>query len=113
MIVEVGETSRLDLATIEVELQKIIEMIVERKNVTLVPKSKENEHVKGHVEIDASGIFILTYNILPTHFLYLKGWVGFVLGKFVFTIPLLILVPKFLPHLPFPCEKMGGEFFLV
>jgi hypothetical protein len=31
----------------------------------------------GHVEIDVSDIFILTYNLLPTYFLYLKRWVGF------------------------------------
>jgi hypothetical protein len=34
--VEVGETFILDLATIEVDLQKTIEMIVEQKNVALV-----------------------------------------------------------------------------
>jgi hypothetical protein len=32
-------------------------------------------------------------------------------GKFVFAIPLLILVFKLKPHLPFPCEKVGGAFF--
>jgi hypothetical protein len=32
--VEVGKTSSIDLATIEVDLQKTIEMIVEQENVT-------------------------------------------------------------------------------
>jgi hypothetical protein len=36
---------------------------------------------------------------------------GFFFGKFVFAIPLLILVFKLLPHLPLPCEKVGGAFF--
>jgi hypothetical protein len=35
--VEVGETSIANLATIEVDLQKIIKMIVEQENVTLAP----------------------------------------------------------------------------
>jgi hypothetical protein len=37
---------------------------------------------------------------------------GFVFGKFVFAIPLVIMVLKLLPHLPSPCEKVGGAFFL-
>jgi hypothetical protein len=109
--VEVRETSTTNLATIEVDLQKIIKMIVEQENVVIAPKSKEDENVIRHVEIDASDIFILIYNLLPTHPLYLKGWVGFVFGKFVFAILLLILVFKLLPHLPFKCEKVDGAFF--
>ncbi len=50
---------------------------MEQENGALVSKLKEDEHVIGHVEIDASDIFILTYNLLPTHPLYLKGWMGF------------------------------------
>ncbi len=76
-IVEVKETSTIDLATIEVNMQKTIEMIVEQENVTLVLELEEYEHVIGDVEIDVGDIFILTYNLLPTHPLYLKGWVGF------------------------------------
>jgi hypothetical protein len=86
-------------------------MIVEQQNVALVLKVEEDEHILRHVEIDVGDIFILIYNLLPTHPLYLKGWVGFVFDKFVFVIPLFILVFKFLPHLPFPCEKVGGAFF--
>jgi hypothetical protein len=86
---------------------------MEQKNVDFAPKPKEDEHVRGHVEIDAGQIFIITYNLLPTHPFYLRGWVGFVFGKFVFTILLIILVFKLLPHLPFPCEKAGGSIFLV
>jgi len=86
-------------------------MIVEQENVIIVLKVEEDEHIIGHVEIDASDIFILIYNLLPTHPFYLRGWVGFVFCKFVFVILLLILVLKFLPHLPFPCEKVGGAFF--
>jgi hypothetical protein len=111
--VEVGKTSTIDLAAIEVDLQKTIKMVVEQENVVFVLEPKEDEHVIGHVEIDASHILIITYNLLPTHPLYLRGWVGFVLGKFVFAILLLILVLKLLPHLPFPCEKVGGAIFLV
>jgi hypothetical protein len=85
---------------------------MERENVTLAPKLGEDEHVIRHVEIDASDNFILTYNLLPTHPLYLRGWVGFFFGKFVFAIPLLILLFKLLPHLPFPCEKVGGTFLV-
>jgi hypothetical protein len=40
-------------------------MILEQENVALVSKLKEDEHVIGHVEIDAGDIFILTYNLLP------------------------------------------------
>jgi hypothetical protein len=57
---------------------------MEQENVVLVLKLKEDEHVIEHVEIDARDIFILTYNLLPTHPFYLRGWVGFVFGKFVF-----------------------------
>jgi hypothetical protein len=85
-------------------------MIVEQENVVIILELK---HVIGHVEIDAGDIFILIYNLLPTHPFYLQGWVGFVFGKFVFAIPLLIKVFNFLPHFPFPCEKVGGAFFLV
>jgi len=60
-------------------------MIVEQENVVLVLELKEDEHV----QIDACDIFILTYNLLPTHPFYLRGWVGFFFGKFVFAIPLL------------------------
>ncbi len=52
---------------------------MEEENVTIVSMWKEDEHVIKHVEIIASDIFILTYNLLPTHPLYLKGWVGFFL----------------------------------
>ncbi len=86
-------------------------MIVEQENVVFVLEAKEDEHIIGHVEIDAGYIFILIYNLLPTHPLYLRGWVGFVFGNFLFVIPLLNLVLKILPHLSFPCEKVGGAFF--
>jgi hypothetical protein len=87
-------------------------MIVEQEYIVFASKLKEYEHVIRHVEIDVSDICILNHNLLPTHPLYLKGWVDLVFGKFVFEIPLLIMVIKLLPHLPFPCEKVGGEFFL-
>jgi hypothetical protein len=85
-------------------------MIVEQENVE---ELEEDKHILGHVEIDVGDIFVLTYNLLPTHPLCLRGWVGFVFGKFVFVIPLLILVLELLPHLPFPCEKVGEDFLLV
>ncbi len=44
---------------------------MEQKNVDFAPKPKEDEHVRGHVEIDAGQIFIITYNLLPTHPFYL------------------------------------------
>jgi hypothetical protein len=81
---------------------------MEQENVAFVSELKEDEHVIRHVEIDAGGIFIVTYNLLPTYPLYLKRWVGFFWH--VFTVPLLILVLKLLPHLPSPCKKMGGAF---
>jgi hypothetical protein len=109
--VEVGETSIANLAIIEIDLQKTIKMIVEQENVTLVLEPKEDEHVVRHVEIDVSDIFILTYNLLPTHPLYLRRWLGFCFGRFMFAIPLFIQVLKLLPHLHFPCEKVGGAFF--
>jgi hypothetical protein len=56
--IEVGETSTIDFATIEVDLQKNIEMMVEQENVALASKPEEDEHVIEHVEIDASDIFI-------------------------------------------------------
>jgi hypothetical protein len=108
--VEVGETSTSNFTIIEIDLQKFIEMIVEQENVVFVLKPKEDEHVIGHVEIHASDIFILTYNLLPTH--PLKKTPSF-FAKFVFAIPLLILVFKLLPHLPSPCEKVGGTFFSI
>jgi hypothetical protein len=52
-------------------------MIMEQENVVLVSELEEDEHVIRHVEIDASDILILTYNLLPTHPLYLRGQVGF------------------------------------
>ncbi len=66
--VEVGETSIADVVRIEVDLHKTIEMIVEKKNVTisLVPKqNNEDEHVIKHVDMDACDILNLTYNLLP------------------------------------------------
>ncbi len=75
--VEVGETFITNLATIEVDLQKTIEMIMEEENVVFASVQKEDEHVIGHIKVDVHDIFILTYNLLPTHPLYLKGWVGF------------------------------------
>jgi hypothetical protein len=85
--VEVGETFTIDLATIEIDMQKTIEFIVEQENIVFAPEPKEDEHVIRHVEIDVGDIFILTYNLLPAHPLYLKGCVGFFLRKFVFAIP--------------------------
>jgi hypothetical protein len=35
---------------------------------------------------------------------------GFFLVKFLVAIPLLIVVFKHLPHLPSPCERVGGFF---
>jgi hypothetical protein len=96
-IVEVGKTSTTNLATIEVNMQKTIEMVVEQENVAIVLELEEDEHVIGDVEIDACDIFILTYNLSPTHPLYLKEQVGFFLGNFVFAIPLLNLIIKLLP----------------
>ncbi len=60
--VEVGEASRIDLVTIEVDLQKTIDIIVEQENVVIASVLEENEHVIGHVEIDVDDIFILSYN---------------------------------------------------
>jgi hypothetical protein len=54
---------------------------MKQKNVVLAPEPKEDEHVIGHVEIDVGDIFILTYNLLPTHPFYLKRWVGFFLAN--------------------------------
>jgi hypothetical protein len=56
---------------------------MEQENVALALKLEEDQDVIGHVEIDASDIFILTYNLLPSHLLYLRGWVGFFLGNCV------------------------------
>jgi hypothetical protein len=67
--VEVGETFTIELATIEVDLQKTIDMILEQENVVIASMLKENEHVIKHVEIDVDDIFILIYNLLPTHLL--------------------------------------------
>jgi hypothetical protein len=78
--VEIGETFTIDLATIEVDLQKTIEMIVEEENVALVSVQEEDEHVIRHVEIDVGDILILTYNLLPTHPFYFRGWVSFFLA---------------------------------
>jgi hypothetical protein len=63
--VEVGETSIAYLTTIEVNLQKTIEMIVEQENVVFASKPYEDEYVIGHVEINASDIFIVIYNYYP------------------------------------------------
>ncbi len=52
-------------ANVEVDLENIIEMIVEQKNVPLASMLEEDEHVIGHVEIDVGDIFILTYNLFP------------------------------------------------
>jgi hypothetical protein len=81
MNVEVKETSIANLTIIEVDLQKTIKIIMEEKNVALALVQEEDEHVIGHVQINVNDIFILTYNLLPTHLLYLKGWVGFFLAN--------------------------------
>jgi hypothetical protein len=75
--VEVGETFTIKHLIIKIDLQNIIEMKLEEENVAIVSMQKEDEHVIKHVEIDVGDIFILTYNLLPTHPLYLRGWVGF------------------------------------
>ncbi len=67
MGVEVGETSTTNL-TIEVDLQKTIEMIVEQENVViaLAPQQEnENEHVIGHVDIDACDIELNLQSFYP------------------------------------------------
>ncbi len=51
-------------------------MIMEQENLVFSLELKLDEHDIGHVEIGLCDIFILTYNLLPTHPLYLKGWVG-------------------------------------
>jgi len=52
MNVEVGETSIANLAIIEVDLQKTIEMIMEEENIIFALMQEEDEHVIRHVEID-------------------------------------------------------------
>jgi hypothetical protein len=53
------------------------------------------------------------YNLLPRPSFQVErmGRVFFV--KFVITIPSLIVVLKPLLHLPFPCEKVDEELFLL
>ncbi len=111
--VEVGETSTTNFTTIEIDLQKTIGIIVEQKNVTFISKPKEDERFIRHVEIDACDIFILIIiNHPPPPPSLFEKMGGFIFGKFVLAIPLLNLVFKLLTHLPFPCEKVGGAFFL-
>jgi hypothetical protein len=70
----------------------------------------KNEHVITHVDIDASDILNLIYNLLPHPSFLLERMGGVFLGKFVIAIPSLIVVLNLLPHLPSPCEKVGGAF---
>ncbi len=103
-----------DVVRIEVDLHKTIEMIVEQENVTLflvLEQDNENEHVIKHVDIDASDILNLTYNLLPYTFFLFERMGGFFFCQFVIAIPSLIVVLKLLPHLPSPCEKVGVAFF--
>jgi len=55
--VNVGETFTTKLATIEVDLQKTIDMILKQKNVIIASVLEENGHVIKHVEIDVNDIF--------------------------------------------------------
>jgi hypothetical protein len=68
MGVEAGETFTKHVVTIEVKLQKTIEMIVEQKHLALVlvPKQEnEDEHVIGNVDIDACDIELNLQSITP------------------------------------------------
>jgi hypothetical protein len=51
MNVEVGKTSSIDLATIEIDLQKPIQMIAKQQNVAFAFVQKENEYVIRHVDM--------------------------------------------------------------
>jgi len=80
MIVEVRETSTIDLATIKVDMQKNIEMIVKQKNVIFVLESKEDEHVIGHVEIDLGDIFNFNLQFIAHPSSVFERMGGFFLG---------------------------------
>ncbi len=109
--VKVGETFTTKLATIEVDLQKTIDMILKQKNVIIASMLEENGHVIKHVEIDVNDIFYLNLQFITHPFSLIERMGKFFLGKFVFAIPSFIVVFKLLPHLPSLCEKVGGAFF--
>jgi len=73
----------------------------------------KNEHVIRHVDIDASDILNLTYNLLPHPSFLLERMGGVLFEKFVIAKPSLIVVlnllPTFLPHV----KKWVGHFLLV
>jgi hypothetical protein len=85
--------------------------MLEHKNRGLVLLLDEN--VILHVDIDEGEIVNFTYyNSLshPSSQIERIGKVFFV--NFLVVIPSLIVVLKLLPHLPSPCERVGGAFFL-
>ncbi len=68
--VEAGEISTINV-TIEVDLQKTIEIIMEQENVTFTSmpqQENEDEDVIGHVDIDASDIELNLQSFYPPIF---------------------------------------------
>jgi len=105
-------------------MQKTILMIKQGKVIpNSMPKQKNrgltllpNEHVVPHVDIDEGEILNFTYyNSLfhPSSQVEKMGQVFFFFVNFLVAIPSLIVVSKLLPHLPSPCEKVGGALFWV
>jgi hypothetical protein len=101
---DIGETSMTNVDRIVMNLEKTILMIEEEKNVIPIPMPEQEN--ANEVIIIYSPPFLSTPPILSSGE---DRWGFFV--KFVITIPSIIVVPKLLPHFPFPCEKVGGGFF--
>jgi hypothetical protein len=61
-------------------------LIIERQDDVVPPPMLEEENankdVEPHAQIDGGGILNLFYNLLPTHPLKWKGWVGLFLSIF-------------------------------
>jgi hypothetical protein len=73
-----------------------------------------NEDVELHAHMDGGDILNFIYNNLLLHPSSQKEKMGGVfLVKFFIAIPSLIVVFKPLLHLPFPCEKVSRECFLL
>jgi hypothetical protein len=55
----------------------------------------------------------ISYDYLPHPFFQVEKMGGVFLVKIFVAIPSLIVGFKPLPHLPSPCERVGGAFFLA
>ncbi len=104
---DVGETCKRDFDEIEMDLEITILMVEEQENIVVLPlleQENANEDGEPHAHIDGSDIAppILSNGEEGCNFFGSNLRLQY--------LPQLWSLNLCLPHLPSPCEKMGGAF---